>query len=166
MSLTRRFALAGAGAALVACGSPSAPDPAWVQVTEHTSCEALLRQYCTGAFGFTVQSDGRFTVGPAENGATLTGALTESERMQVQADVAQVSSNLAASPQCDLAPTIPGSSDQIDLTDPRLWPVRVYDLGGTPGNVCYRGARDQAARLHTDLGALMARYYPRPFPPL
>jgi hypothetical protein len=166
MRLMRRFALAAAGAALVGCGSPSAPDPAWAQVTEHTSCEALLRQYCAGAYGFSVQSDGRFTVGPAENGASLTGALTESERMQVSTDVAQVSSNLAASPQCDPAHSIPGSSDQVDLMDARQGSVRVYDLGGTPGNVCYRGGREQAARLHTDLATLLAKYYPHPFPPL
>lgn len=166
MRPTRRFAVAVAGATLVACGSPSAPDASWVQVMERTSCEALVPEYCTGAFGFTVQSDGRFTVGPAENGASLTGALTESERIQISSDVAQVSSGLAASPQCDATHTIPGSSDQIDLADPRLGSVRVYDLGGTPGSVCYRGGRDQAARLHTDLGALLAKYYPRPFPPL
>lgn len=166
MRLTHRIALAWAAAALVACGSPSAPDPAWAQVTEHTTCEALVAQYCTGAFGFTVHSDGHFTVGPAENGASLTGVLTELEWRQVSTDVAEVSSNLAASPQCDPAQTIPGITDQIDLMDPRQGSVRVYDLGGTIGNLCYRGGRQQAAKLHTDLGALTSKYYPRPFPPL
>jgi hypothetical protein len=159
------LAPAWAALALGACGSPSAPDAGWAQVSEHTSCEALLRQYCAGAFGFTVRSDGRFTVGPADNGATQSGAVTEAERAQLSADVSQVSANLMASPQCEPAQTIPGSSDQVDLTDARQGPVRVYDLGGTVGSVCYRGGRAQAASLHTDLAALTAKYYPRPFPP-
>jgi hypothetical protein len=166
MTSMRRLALAGAGAILFACGSPSAPEASWVQVAEQTSCEALAPRYCVGGFGFTVESDGHFTVGPAENGARVTGSLSSDERLQLSADVAQVSAGLPGNAECDAAATVPGSRDQVDLLEARQVSVRVYDLGGTIGNVCYRGGRAQAARLHADMSALTAKYYPRPFPPL
>lgn len=154
-----------AALAVAACGSPSAPDAGWEEVAEHTSCEALLPQYCGGAFGFAVHSDGRFTVGPADDGATRSGAVTEPERAQIAADVSQVLAGLTASPQCEPAPAIPGLNDQVDISDGSRGSLRVYDLGGTLGSLCYRGGRAEAVRLHSDLAALLARYYPRPFPP-
>ena len=131
-------------------------------VAEHTSCEALRPQYCVGAFGFTVQSDGRFTVGPADNGATVTGSITSSELMHLLADAAPVSASLTDRPLCDAAPTIPGVTDRLDLTEPGQGAVPVYQVG--TGSVCYRAGREQTSKLHDDLAALMATYYPRPFP--
>jgi hypothetical protein len=59
---------------LGACGGPTSPDPDWLEVKEQTSCEALVPAFCVGTYGFTVHDDGRFTVGPAPNGVSLTGA--------------------------------------------------------------------------------------------
>lgn len=151
-----------AALSLSSCGSPSAPDSSWVQVAEHTACEALAPQYCTGAFGFTVLNDGRFTVGPSDAGTTLTGSITDPERSQLSADAAQVSTSLTTTPLCDAAQTTPGVGDRVDLTDSRAGAVAVYEVG--IGSVCFRAGRDQATKLHTDLAALMAKYYPRPFP--
>ena len=147
---------------LAACGSPSAPDSSWVQVSEHTTCEALAPQYCTGAFGFSVRSDGRFTVGPSESGTTLTGSITDPERVLISADAAQLSTSLTTTPTCDPAPTPPGVGDRVDLTDSRAGTVAVYEVG--IGSVCYRARREQATKLHADLAGLMTKYYPRPFP--
>jgi hypothetical protein len=151
---------------LSACGmtDPVAPSGSWVLVKEQTTCEALASAYCVGAFGFTVQNDGRFTVGPADDGSTVNGALTASERAQVSSDASLVGADLTGSPQCDSTRSVAGVSDEVDLVDPRMGTVRVFDLGGTPGNTCYRGGRDHAIQLHNDLAALMSRYYPRPFP--
>jgi hypothetical protein len=148
--------------ALAACGGPSAPDGAWTQVAEHTTCEALAPQYCAGAFGFTVQSDGRFTVGPSDSGATLSGSVSASERAQLSIDAARVSSSLTTKAVCESAETIPGVGDRIDFTDARVGAVPVYEVGIR--SVCYRAGRDEASKLHTDLSALMVKYYPRPFP--
>jgi hypothetical protein len=143
----------------------AAPSSGWVQVKEQTTCEALAPAHCVGAFGFTVQNDGRFTVGPADDGSTLNGALSDPERTQISSDVALVvGADLTGSPQCDPATAVAGISDEVDLLDARIGPVRVFDLGGTVGRTCYRGGRDRAIQLHTDLTALMSRYYPRPFP--
>ncbi|MFI5184413.1 MAG: hypothetical protein ACHQNV_08445 [Vicinamibacteria bacterium] len=149
---------------MAACGSPSAPDASWVQVAEHTACEAMNPQYCTGAFGFTVASDGRYTVGPADGGAAVSGSITSAERAQLSSDAALVSASLTSNPTCDPGPRIPGVGDRVDFVDSRGGTVPVYELG--LGGVCYRASRDAAARLHADLAALMAKYYPRPFPPL
>jgi len=150
--------------ASAACGSPSAPDSGWTQVSEHTACEALAPQYCTGAFGFAVQEDGRFTVGPSDSGATLTGTITAVERSRISSDAALVSASLTMTALCDEAHTIPGVGDRVDLTDTRAGTIPVYEAG--LGGVCYRAGRDQAVKLHADLSALMAKYYPRPFPAL
>jgi hypothetical protein len=148
---------------LFACGM-TAPSGGWSQVKEQTTCEALAPAFCVGAFGFTVQNDGRFTVGPADDGSMVSGALSASERAQVASDVALVSADLAGASQCDGGGAVPGVSDKVDLVDVTAGTVRVFDLGGTVGSTCYRGGRDNAVRLHTDLSALMSRYYPRPFP--
>ena len=156
------WCFACAALAMSACGSPSTPDATWLQVAEHTTCEALSPQYCLGAFGFTVQSHGRFTVGPADSGATIAGSLTNLERTQLSSDAARVSASLATSPTCDAAPAVPGVGDRVDFIDSRLGSVPVYQVA--VGSVCYRAGRAETTQLHSDLTALMAKYYPRPFP--
>jgi len=157
--------LATAALGLGACGgqNPGAADAAWVQVAERTSCEALNPSYCAGLYGFTVTSDGRYVVGPADDGAQAVGSISGAERAQLSADAALVVGSLGGGLQCDGAGSVPGVSDAVDLTDSRDGLSRVYDLGlkGT----CYRGGRDHATRLHDDLKALLLKYYPRPFPP-
>jgi hypothetical protein len=151
------------GLGLAACGSenPGGPDATWVRLTETTSCEALPAAYCAGAFGFAVTSDGRYSVGPAADGTTLAGALTDAERTRISADAAALAGRLGAGAVCDSTGAVPGVGDSVDLTDSRNVVTRVYDLAL---KTCYRGGRVQATQLHTDLSALLARYYPRPFP--
>jgi hypothetical protein len=119
--------------------------------------------FCAGAHGFTVTSDGRYTVGPADSGAQIGGSISDPERVQLSADAAQVAVGLGGGRQCDTAGSVPGVSDTVDLTDSRDGVSRVYDLGSR--GTCYRGGRDQAIRLHDDLKVLLLEYYPRPFPP-
>jgi hypothetical protein len=159
----RLTAVAAIALALAACGSgnPGGPDATWVQLTEKTACEALSPAFCVGVYGFTVTSDGRYTVGPAGDGTSLSGALTDAERARIFADAASLASSLGGAQVCDSAGTVPGVGDSIDLTDSQNVVTRVYDLGL---KTCYRGGRAQATQLHTDLRSLMDRYYPRPFP--
>jgi hypothetical protein len=51
----------------------------------------------------------------------------------------------------------------VDVTLSAGDKLRVYEKGTTPNQTCVRGGRDAAARLHDDVAALMARYYPKPF---
>jgi hypothetical protein len=110
-----------------------------------------------------VQSDGHFAVGPSDTGATLSGSVTSSERDQLSADAAVVSASLTTTERCDLAQAVPGVGDRVDLLDARSGAVAVYQAGVS--GVCYRSGRDAALKLHSDLALLMAKYYPRPFPP-
>lgn len=158
-----RLSLLLAGLALTACGHDRPSESAWTQVSEHTGCEALNAPFCVGAFGFSVRNDGHFTVGPATGGETITGSITEAERLLLAADAEAVARNLTTDLACDRMALVPGVADQVDLVDGALQTVSVYQLN--PGAVCYRAPREDALRLHTDLAALMARYYPRPFPP-
>jgi len=162
--MSGRLAISCAAAlAVAACGSgnPSGPDVTWVQVTETTACEALAPEFCIGVYGFTVTSDGRYTVGPAGDGTTLSGTLSDAERGRISADAASLAASLSSAQVCDSGGTVPGVGDSIDLTDSRDVVTRVYDLGL---KTCYRGGRALATQLHTDLKALLARYYPQPFP--
>lgn len=162
MVTTTRISFFLASLALAACGRGTVGESAWTQVSEHTGCEALSPQFCVGAFGFTVRSDGGFTVGPAGGGQALTGSLTDAERVQLSADAEAVATHLTTDLACDRTALIPGVTDRIDLVSGGLETVSVYQVN--PGAVCYRSPRDAALRLHADLAALMAKYYPRPFP--
>ena len=148
---------------LAACGSdsPGGPDRTWVQVTERTACEALAPAFCVGVYGFTVRSDGRYSAGPADDGTKLEGSLTDAERVRISSDAAALVASLGVAEVCDSAGAVPGVGDSVDLTDSRDVVTRVYELGL---KACYRGGRALATQLHSDLSALMARYYPRPFP--
>jgi hypothetical protein len=150
--------------ALTACGmeTPDGPGASWIQVTERTTCEALNPSFCTGIYGFTVMNDGRYTVGPANDGTQVGGSLTDAERSALSREADMVAAGLGGSQQCDTVGTVAGVSDAVDLTDSSHAVSRVYEIGVR--RTCYRGGRDRAIQLHDDLRALMARYYPRPFP--
>jgi hypothetical protein len=156
--------LVGVSSGFLGCGSsnPAASDGAWTQVAEKTACEAMNPHECRGVYGFTVTPDGHYVVGPADDGTRITGSISDSERARLAEGAAQVAGRLPGSPQCDGPGTVPGVGDEVDLTDARgvVWQVYELTLEGT----CFRGTRDGATRLHDDLEALMASYYPRPFP--
>ena len=92
----------------------------------------------------------------------MTGALTDAERAQLSADAEAVATHLTTDLACDRTALVPGVADRVELVSGGLEAVSVYQIN--PGAVCYRSPRDAALRLHTDLAALMAKYYPRPFP--
>ncbi len=165
MIATRRTVVAALCVGVVACGSrnPTGPSASWSRVTERSACEAMNPSYCVGSYGFTVASDGSYTVGPGDSGVEVSATLSDAERARISADAAQVAGALTGSPQCESGGSVPGVSDTVDLTDAHDVVARVYqlDFKGT----CYLGGRDRALRLHDDLRALMERYYPRPFPP-
>lgn len=159
-----RCSLAVTGAlSLAACGQSSgAPHTDWTQVAERTTCEALNPASCVGLFGFAVTADGRYTIGPAPSGQSVSGTLSAQELAQLSAAAGQVAGGKGASPQCDSGASVPGVSDAVDLTVSDGTVIRAYEQSfqGT----CTRGGRDAALRLHDDLHALMQRYYPTPFP--
>ncbi len=151
-------------AALAACGvtAPSG-SVSWNQLKLATTCEALNPRFCAGAYGFAVQNDGHFTVGPAPDGTTSAGSIAASERAQLDQDLAAVIPSLGAATQCDAGTAVAGISETLELQLSDGSSAAVVASQG-PGTKCYRGGRDAAVRLDSDFRTIMTRHYPLPFP--
>ena len=158
-----RLTLLGTALGFAGCNGTASPDVTWTEVSEHTACEALNPRFCVGAYGFTVRSDGSYTVGPGSAGETLAGSLTGDERARLSADAMAATVSITEQTSCDPAATVAGVADRVDLVAVPLGTVPVYQVN--PGAICYRAARDASYALHDDLAALMRKYYPQPFPP-
>ena len=145
------------GAALCStCESPSSPSGVgdrWLSVSEKTWCFiAYADANCLGFQGFVVRRDGSFSAGEAVN-----GRVSVAELSALQKDVALLDPGFR--PECDR----PGHSDYQDdvrltLTDNTSVLLSSFAEG------CYRGGRDQAQHVSSDIRALMEKYYPIPFP--
>ncbi len=159
----QRAALAATGLVASACGMSTPDGLGWQTVARRNTCEAVAPAFCQGGYGFSVDVSGRFTVGPAPDGTTLTGMLTGPERSQLDADAAAVARSLPTPQTCQPVDAIPGVTSALDLTPPGAGAVRVVELRG-PGQLCVRGDGDAARRLDADVAGLEAEYYPRPFP--
>jgi hypothetical protein len=146
---------------LAACGTEQLIGGGWTQVREVTTCEALNPSACVGAAGFTVRSDGTWVAGPSSSGATANGTLTATEKTLIASDVSVIDSQRGT--QCDAGSVVPGVSDLVEVTLLGGDMLRVFEKGTTPNQTCFRGGRDAAGRLHDDVTALMAKYYPKPF---
>ena len=151
-------------AALGGCGA-TAPSSAstWNQLKLTATCEAMNPRFCVGLFGFAVQSDGHFTVGPAPDGTTVNGSLTVSENSKLAQDLAAVIAGLSAAQQCDSGATVPGVSETLELQLPDGSAAQIVTAQPL-GSICYRGGRDAAKRLDADFHAIMTQHYPVPFP--
>jgi hypothetical protein len=144
--------------------APDAPLPAWLEISERTTCEAMQDDYCLGRYGFTIKHDGTFLAGPSPHGSKLDGRVKSSELHRLGELVVQVSASATNGERiCDPG-GVPGIKDQVDVTFKAGQVVRAYDLGGSVGKICYIGSWDNARRLHQYLRKLMTQYYPVPFP--
>jgi hypothetical protein len=150
------------GEAGFGCSAPTGVNSGWSRVQEVTSCEALNPSYCVGGSGFSITSDGRYTVGAEGSATAIVGNISDAERAELSAAASLVAANLSSSAQCDSGGTVPGSGDAVDLVDTRQASTRIYDLG--INRTCYNGGREQAIRLHTIMRTLLLKYYPIPFP--
>jgi hypothetical protein len=136
----------------------------WLQVAEQTTCEAMQDEYCLGRYGFTIHRDGTFLAGPSGEGEKTEGRISSKEVQQLDALMQPISPDALASQMTCETGGLPGIKDQVDVTFVDESVVRIYDLGGSLGQLCYRGSRADIERLHNHLRMLMTRYYPIPFP--
>ena len=157
---------------VVALGMPSVspdaqsivPAAAWLKVRERAACEAMQDDYCLGRYGFTINNDGTFVAGPSGDGRKTEGRIREGELRKLGASIRHMPARASNEDRnCDKG-GLPGIKDQIDLTFTAGSVVRIYDLGGSVGEICYIGRWDQVHRLREYLHKLMTRYYPVPFP--
>jgi hypothetical protein len=153
--------VAGFGKPLVPSIGPAA---AWLQVSERTACEAMLDDYCLGRYGFAINSDGTFVAGPSREGRKIEGRIPQHELQQLGALIRQLPASASNEERRSNKGGLPGIKDQIDLALASGSVVRIYDLGGSVGEIRYIGRWDNVNRLHRYLHKLMTQYYPVPFP--
>lgn len=143
---------------------PSVLSAAWLELREQTTCEAMQDEYCLGRYGFTIKRDGTFIAGPSARGIKVEGQIKLQEVRRIGKLIGRISPTLSTGEVICKPGGLPGIKDQVDITFNGGPVVRVYDLGGTVGKLCYSGGWDQVRNLHKYLRGLMTRYYPVPFP--
>jgi hypothetical protein len=138
--------------------------PAWLSVAEQTTCEAMHDDNCLGRYGFTIYRNGSFLTGPSPEGKKIEGRITPEEMRHLEALMRAISPEASAKLLTCESRGLPGNKEQIDVTFAPETVVRIYDLGGKPGQLCYRGDSHQVEQIHKYMHSLMERYYPIPFP--
>ncbi len=146
----------------------SSPTPGlgWGLLNEHTTCEALNPEACVGFYGFSVDRNGAYVIGPAPDGEQRTGQLTNGERTSLRnvADPLAASDPSGGSQDCSSSPTVPGVTDTVDMTLSNDIVAPVFTLNVMPGQTCTQGDSGQAHATHSILNTLMTKYYTVPFP--
>jgi len=127
-------------------------------------CEAMQDDYCLGRYGFTIRHSGAFIAGPTGRGSKAEGKIRLQELRRLRELIDRASTGLSSAKKTCEPGALPGIKDQVDVTFTGGTVVRVYDLGGSVGRLCYVGSRAQVRELQEYLHRLMAQYYPVPFP--
>jgi hypothetical protein len=148
----------------IRAAAPRTLSATWLEVREQTTCEAMQDDYCPGRYGFTIKRDGTFIAGPSARGNHVEGQIRPPEVQRVGELIGRVSPTLSTGKVVCKPGGVPGIKDQVDIIFSDETVVRVYDLGGTVGKLCYIGGWNQVRNFHKYLRELMARYYPVPFP--
>ena len=134
-----------------------------MKTIENTTCEAMKNDHCVGFFGFSVSNAGTYIVGPASDGQKLSGQISSDELLKLSTDADAVASgNTQRPPVCSASSLIPGVSDVVALILPDQSNVQVYSQ--TAFSSCYLNDESADRKVQTDLHAIMAKYYPIPFP--
>ncbi len=163
-----RFLLLLAVLGLVGCGSSVSDPPtanrstSFKQVFEQTGCEALAPSFCSGIYGFTVDSAGNFTAGPSPSGIIRKGSITASENSALNAAAEAYLATMGSATSCQVHQSVPGVADVVRITTDTQT-IDVFDQGFSPGN-CVTADSDKAAALATQVEQLRLKYYPVPFP--
>jgi hypothetical protein len=131
-------------------------------VTMDTHCEAMVPDYCQGAYGFEVSENGRWLAGPDRSGFSVSGRLSKREIRQLQYAATQILGKPAKPPaDCEPNLEIPGVGESVTVHAQER-SVKLEGAGGRLDPSCARGDRS-AAQLFALADRLMRRYYPRPF---
>jgi hypothetical protein len=134
--------------------------PASISVT--TTCEAMAAAYCQGAFGFRISGGGEWETGPAPDGHTSAGQLTQLEATKIQAAALELLEGYNREPiNCKAQPQFPpGVLETVVVAVPQL-EITLFGAGGRLSPSC-GGAGSAPSTLFQMVDQLMRRYYPRP----
>jgi hypothetical protein len=123
------------------------------------SCEAMLKEYCPGAYAFRITEPGVFVAGPSLEGRARNGQAVEAPLFALArpalADPAN--SNVA----CPVLGPIPGTRETVTVS----LKDKTLVLKGEAGTLDSRcgGSIDALAKLFKAADATMRRHYPVPF---
>jgi hypothetical protein len=150
-------------ALLAGCGGGGATSLQWQQVGEQTTCEAANPAICSGRYGFTVDNQGNFVVGPNPQAKTVKGALTTAEFNQLKSLLNVMTADINGNPNqvCQAMATTPGYSDVIGISMVTGQNFVVQDV--LHGKCAYGGHVADTTALIDDMDQLRAKYYPSPF---
>jgi hypothetical protein len=130
-----------------------------VIVSVMTSCEAMVKDACQGAYGFRIDESGAFVAGPSPEGHARSGQAVET-RLFVLARraLANPANSKVACPS--LGP-IPGTRETVTVNQKDTYLVLKGDAG-TMDPRC-DGSIAGLAELFGAADAAMRRHYPTPF---
>jgi hypothetical protein len=119
-------------------------------------------QFCVGRYGFTIQNQGHYLVGPNPQNTVLEGQLTAEESAAIQSEVDTLSKAIlnGTAQECHATGGIAGVSDTIKIVLANTG--QEYVLQDFFNRYCGANA-DIAAKFISDINALTDKYYPRPF---
>lgn len=172
--MSSRFIMMGiiASAAMLAAGCNSDSDqqpgqsaqpvsgPAWTLSLTSTCVDAAQDQ-CVGKYGFSVNAEGAYQVGPGPQGQLRKGVLTDSELAAIKAQV-EASSAIAANGENREENFAHVSSDTVSLVRPGA-AARVLLRNEGPELIFTVSSTETAHALHAAIHDLANGYYRLPF---
>ncbi len=156
--------------------------PSWQLKQMSTCAEGVAAEDCLASQGFVVDADGNFKVGPAANGKTLTGKLSEEEMKSLKAKLIQAEL-IPAEGQASISGTASEqkvsmaageSNDIITLTLAKKDAQQVIHTSGEEFTFLTTATEAQAVEtaagnaqaVQNELRTLATAHYPLPFPNL
>ena len=147
------------------CGGSNSPTHTLsdiASVSEQSFCEAMNPTFCTGAFGFAVDSQGNFTAGPSRAGKVVQGKITSDELATFQSLLSMQLGASGNGSTCSAIPLIAGVGDTIKATFTNNTQTNLFSDGG--GQQCFLGNTATGTQFRDFFHQLLAKYYPIPFP--
>jgi hypothetical protein len=123
------------------------------------SCEAMLKEYCPGAYGFQIREPGVFVAGPSSEGPARNGQAIETPLFALARRALADPAN--SSVACPMLGSIPGTRETVTVS----LKDKTLVLKGEAGTLDSRcgGSIDTLAKLFKTADATMRRHYPVPF---
>ena len=145
--------------------APQAGEAGWKLKFDATCAEGTPAESCVGAYGFILNQDGSYVVGPGPQGQTWNGTLETAELEKIAEQVEKVTGSVGTLMEGE-APC-----NEIQLEVVRNETVS-YARGGEfrdlsryqPNRYCARGDSETTRELHQALLQLVRDHYPTPFP--
>lgn len=129
-----------------------------VVVSVVASCEAMLKEYCLGAYGFRITESGVFIAGPSPEGRARNGRAVETPLFGLARRALADPAN--SSVTCPMLGLVPGTRETVTVS----LKDKTLVLRGEAGTLDARcgGSTDILAELFKAADAAMRRYYPAP----